>query len=300
MCVNGLFSCADHWDNCKHVIEQKVGREDVMVHASCVNEFQYTFHGIDCCGHRLASEICDIVEKHDSLEEISVIGHSMGGLISRYALGLLYDSESGTLVSGRLKPMHFIAVASPHCGVTAGKSTIQLPLTTWAGSFLQPILSVIGSLVARNFLHASGKQLFGNDRKKGGGPTVLTQLVLDQANMASPPHSHAKHLKKHVKDHSRLSPSQSLLCYSALSKFRTRTSYANTHADVWVTWENASIRESSQLPHLEPELVAKATGVVHEDFWAGNARLETKAADGVGISEMDQFINFGNDLPKNR
>lgn len=39
----------------------------------------------------------------------------MGGLYSRYALGLLYNPETG-LVAG-LQPVSFVCIASPHLGV---------------------------------------------------------------------------------------------------------------------------------------------------------------------------------------
>ena len=46
-----------------------------------------TYHGIDRCGERLAEEVKGYVEAHPALQRISVVGHSMGGLIARYALG---------------------------------------------------------------------------------------------------------------------------------------------------------------------------------------------------------------------
>jgi len=46
-----------------------------------------TYQGIDRCGDRLAEEVRAYVEEHSALQRISVVGHSMGGLIARYALG---------------------------------------------------------------------------------------------------------------------------------------------------------------------------------------------------------------------
>lgn len=48
-----------------------------------------TFDGIDSCGRRLAKELQDCIDANPTLESISVIGHSMGGLIARYTLGRL-------------------------------------------------------------------------------------------------------------------------------------------------------------------------------------------------------------------
>lgn len=47
-----------------------------------------TYEGIDRCGERLAGEVTEYVAIHPDLERISLIGHSMGGLIGRYALGM--------------------------------------------------------------------------------------------------------------------------------------------------------------------------------------------------------------------
>lgn len=46
-----------------------------------------TFDGIDSCGDRLALEIQQKVAEYPSLEKISLLGHSMGGLLVRYAAG---------------------------------------------------------------------------------------------------------------------------------------------------------------------------------------------------------------------
>ena len=41
-----------------------------------------TFDGVDVCGERLAEEIREVVAAHPSLERISLLGHSMGGLMA--------------------------------------------------------------------------------------------------------------------------------------------------------------------------------------------------------------------------
>lgn len=46
-----------------------------------------TYRGIDACGQRLVEEIQECVSKHPNLDRLSIFGHSMGGLIARYALG---------------------------------------------------------------------------------------------------------------------------------------------------------------------------------------------------------------------
>jgi triacylglycerol esterase/lipase EstA (alpha/beta hydrolase family) len=91
-----------------------------------------TYHGIDTCGDRLAAEIQALVNESPSLEYISMMGHSMGGLLVRYAAGKLLEPETGRVAG--LKPMHFITIATPHLGCHAmGESQVQSsPLNvTW-------------------------------------------------------------------------------------------------------------------------------------------------------------------------
>jgi hypothetical protein len=79
-------------------------------------------------------QVHQVVQRKGNLRKISVIAHSLGGLISRYAIGRLYeestseepclnmekhsDQESmyrGGKIAG-LEPMNFIASATPHLG----------------------------------------------------------------------------------------------------------------------------------------------------------------------------------------
>lgn len=84
-----------------------------------------TFEGIDACGERLAAEIKEIAHANPSLRYISMLGHSMGGLMLRYAAGQLYDPGTG-LMAARLEPMHFITMASPHLGCDVeGESQVR-------------------------------------------------------------------------------------------------------------------------------------------------------------------------------
>lgn len=50
-------------------------------------EFLQTYDGIDTCGDRLALETENKVKQYPSLQNISLLGHSMGGLLVRYAAG---------------------------------------------------------------------------------------------------------------------------------------------------------------------------------------------------------------------
>jgi predicted alpha/beta superfamily hydrolase len=77
-----------------------------------------TYGGIDACGGRLAEEISDYIAEHPKLQRLSVFGHSMGGLIARYALGmpsLVYVSSRRCWVNAEKKCVSFYYRKTVRC-----------------------------------------------------------------------------------------------------------------------------------------------------------------------------------------
>ncbi|KAK9842249.1 hypothetical protein WJX81_002631 [Elliptochloris bilobata] len=130
--VNGLFGDVDNWAVVKAKVEARADAADMLLVASTVNSRFKTFEGIDSCGKRLAEEVREYVSQTPGLERISVIGHSMGGLISRYVIGLLYDPNT-ELICG-LRPAHFITLATPHLGCAEVEGPSQVPFMAWMGA----------------------------------------------------------------------------------------------------------------------------------------------------------------------
>uniref|UniRef100_A0A6U3BZN6 DUF676 domain-containing protein n=1 Tax=Paramoeba aestuarina TaxID=180227 RepID=A0A6U3BZN6_9EUKA len=80
-----------------------------------------TTEGVDICGQCLTTEVLKFIAEHEEkvrkgkateLTKISFIGHSMGGLISRFSVGLL--REGGLF--NKLEPISLITLATPHLG----------------------------------------------------------------------------------------------------------------------------------------------------------------------------------------
>eukprot|EP00192_Tetraselmis_astigmatica_P008172 CAMPEP_0117684162 /NCGR_PEP_ID=MMETSP0804-20121206/20908_1 /TAXON_ID=1074897 /ORGANISM="Tetraselmis astigmatica, Strain CCMP880" /LENGTH=640 /DNA_ID=CAMNT_0005495047 /DNA_START=272 /DNA_END=2195 /DNA_ORIENTATION=+ len=226
MLVNGLGGSHKDWAGLRKVMGQSTGLDHMLLHPSPVNAGKRSTDGIDVCGERLANEIRMIVSQVPELESISFIGHSLGGLMSRYAVGLLYDKERGLV--GGLAPKHFITIASPHLGCDKDGDA-QVPLLTWVGAI--PVVghaagkaaksvagSVTGSLFGR-----SGKQLFLKDSDPENGELPIVELLTLDAP-GKPPF------------------------FSALAAFSSRTVYANSWGDVLVGWANSSLRFLHQLP----------------------------------------------------
>ena len=106
-----------------------------------------TTTGVEVGGRKLAEEIQGLKAKYPSLQRISLIGFSLGGLYVRAAAPLIEHLG--------LKPVNFITVASPHCGVRGH------------------VLTLIESAMRLGVLGKTGEDLiFGDSRGRGGMPLL--------------------------------------------------------------------------------------------------------------------------------
>ncbi|PHT50925.1 hypothetical protein CQW23_10672 [Capsicum baccatum] len=97
--VNGIIGSADDW---KYAAKQfvKAYPRDIIVHCSTSNCSRLTFDGVDIMGTRLAEEVLSVIKQHPHLQKISFVGHSLGGLICRYAIAKLYEQKSARRACG--------------------------------------------------------------------------------------------------------------------------------------------------------------------------------------------------------
>ncbi|KAK4801108.1 hypothetical protein SAY86_021595 [Trapa natans] len=208
--------------------------QDLMVHCSNCNPPRLTFDGVDVMGKRLAEEVLSVVKDHPHLKKISFIGHSLGGLVSRYAIARLYgqaltkelsqeNQGSRSLESGNhcpeekftnkiagLEPVNFITSATPHLGSIGHK---QVPV--FCGLQKLEMLAANVSWV----LGRTGKHLFLTDCDDG--KPLLLQMTEDTDN---------------------------LKFMSALQSFKRRVAYANASFDHLVGWSTSSLRHRHELP----------------------------------------------------
>ncbi|CAM0875027.1 unnamed protein product [Alopecurus aequalis] len=250
--VNGIVGSADNWGYAaKHFIKKHP--EDVVVHCSGCNSATRTFDGVDVMGRRLAEEVGDlptadclkthiylvisVVGCRPELEKISFVAHSLGGLVARYAIALLYENETATQTdcheeyekdvndacsnqpTGRckiagLEPINFITFATPHLGTRSHK---QMPLLR--GSYRLEKMAFGMSWIAGR----SGKHLFLKDIEDEK-PPLLLQMVTDYGD---------------------------LHFISALRSFKRRAVYSNICGDFIVGWRTSSIRRQHELPKKE-------------------------------------------------
>lgn len=150
--VHGLHGASTDLIAIKDALE--AANLDIVVHcASCNDGFLFTHDGIDKGGTRLANEICDLLTDKTQITRISIIGHSLGGMYSRYCVGVLH--ERGFFQ--QIKPENLITIATPHVGSRRPPN----------GFFNHAAL-----LVTRNAFSITGKQLMVEDQRTEG-PILL-------------------------------------------------------------------------------------------------------------------------------
>lgn len=123
-----------------------------------------TYDGIDVNGKRVADEILNEVngltdiDTKSRVSKISIVGYSLGGLISRYAIGVLFFQ--GFFDS--IEPVNFITFCSPHVGVLTPGGSITVKLF---------------NLVVPHVLAHSGAEMFLADKKRIDSGRSLPLLV---------------------------------------------------------------------------------------------------------------------------
>ncbi|XP_010693741.2 putative lipase YDL109C [Beta vulgaris subsp. vulgaris] len=259
--VHGILGSAADW---KFGAEQfvKMLPDKVYVHCSEKNGAKLTLDGVDVMAQRLADEVLEIIKDKPNLRKISFVAHSVGGLVARYAIGILYQpSLCGNVVDsstnnshenargtiGGLEAVNFITVATPHLGSRGNK---QVPFLFG----LTAIEKVAGRVIHWIF-RRTGRHLFLTDGNDEGKPPLLKRMVEDNS------------------EH----------CFiSALRAFRRRVAYSNVGYDHIVGWRTSCIRRRSELPKWEDSLNEKYPHVVHEEFCEAREPIET-------VSEEDHI-----------
>ena len=122
-----------------------------------------TNHGIDVCGALIAKEMKQIIREHN-VTKLSCVGHSMGGLTLRYALGILNTDR----VLENVELVSFITLATPHL------SSIAWERMLW---HIAPVAKSIG--VPSLLMGPTGKQLFLQDVDDYNRIPLLERMASD-------------------------------------------------------------------------------------------------------------------------
>ncbi|KAL2834984.1 putative serine esterase-domain-containing protein [Aspergillus cavernicola] len=164
LCVlaHGLWGNASHMGAIASGLRERYGEDRLHILISERNTGNLTYDGIEVCGERLAHEIEEALETIGAdghkIKKLSVVGYSLGGLIARYALGLLYARG----LFDEIEPVGFTTFASPHLGVRAPVRGAQNLLFNGLGS---------------RTISISGKQMFLTDSFRDTGKPLLSVLA---------------------------------------------------------------------------------------------------------------------------
>ncbi|KAJ5690230.1 hypothetical protein N7462_004622 [Penicillium macrosclerotiorum] len=160
--VHGLWGKPSHLDFIAEVLREQYGEDRLYTLCAAENSGNFTYDGIEVGGERVVREVEDTLEKLEAqgqkITKISVVGYSLGGLIARYAIGLL--QAHGWL--DRVEPMNFTTFASPHVGVrTPAKG---MGTNIWNG-------------LGPRMVSMSGQQMFMVDTFRDTGRPLLSLLA---------------------------------------------------------------------------------------------------------------------------
>eukprot|EP00879_Flechtneria_rotunda_P012727 GHRR01013291.1.p1 GENE.GHRR01013291.1~~GHRR01013291.1.p1 ORF type:complete len:777 (+),score=287.73 GHRR01013291.1:426-2756(+) len=281
-----------NWDAVSEQLKQHLDAEHTLLYPSTANARFATYDGIDVCGGRLAEEVRHVVAQQQSLQRISVIAHSMGGLMARYAIGVLYNPSNNSIIG--LEPAHFVSLATPHCGCDSD-GVAQVPFIGWTGGLpllgqqLFRFLQGISGPTAAMLFKRTGQQFFLLDGKQMAQEQQSTQPQQQQDRQSQLQASFSSAQSSRTSGHNGSDsdshcsayddstaglpvllqmtqdcPDRGLYFYSGLSAFKTRTCYANIDGDHLVGFANSSIRRLADLPPLPPAM-STAKGVVLDD-----------------------------------
>ncbi|OAQ98621.1 hypothetical protein LLEC1_02094, partial [Akanthomyces lecanii] len=147
--VHGLWGNPEHMRNIAKCLRDQYSRDELYLLLAKRNTGSFTYDGVERGGERVCAEIEEELRSIEAaggnITKLSIIGYSLGGLVSRYTVGLLY--AKGILDS--MECMNFCTFASPHLGV-------RTPLRGWYNH--------IWNVVGARTLSMSGQQLFTTDR----------------------------------------------------------------------------------------------------------------------------------------
>ncbi|KAI5951885.1 hypothetical protein KGF54_004960 [Candida jiufengensis] len=119
--VHGVWGNSSHLSYLEKTINEEIkplNGEKLHVHKTGSHSGYLTYDGIDVNGKRITDEILqqtnDLNLQGDKVIKISIIGYSLGGLISRYAIGILQSKN----YFENIEPINFVTFCTPHIGVS--------------------------------------------------------------------------------------------------------------------------------------------------------------------------------------
>ncbi|KXL45517.1 hypothetical protein M433DRAFT_134618 [Acidomyces richmondensis BFW] len=160
--IHGLWGNPVHLKHIRDALASEYEGRGLYIFTPKSNSDQHTYDGIEVGAERITHEIetklRSIEKAGGHIEKMSIVGYSLGGLVSRYIVGLLYSNG----VFQRIQPVNFTTFATPHLGVRTPK--LGYRAQTW---------NFLGSKT----LSTSGQQMFLADDFRGTGRPLLAIMA---------------------------------------------------------------------------------------------------------------------------
>ncbi|CAK9435392.1 uncharacterized protein LODBEIA_P01190 [Lodderomyces beijingensis] len=119
--VHGIWGNSSHLAYIEKQLNEHIKPTDgskLLVHKTGSHSGYLTYDGIDVNGKRICDEIREEVQmvqnEGNRVTKFSIVGYSLGGLISRYAIGILYSQG----FFKEVEPINFVTFCTPHIGVS--------------------------------------------------------------------------------------------------------------------------------------------------------------------------------------
>ncbi|KAF7356616.1 DUF676-domain-containing protein [Mycena venus] len=146
--VHGMWGNPGHLAELNRIAKETIPDPNLHILLAETNKEDSTYDGIDWGGERVAEEIVAEVEKLKqegrTVTKFSITGYSLGGLVSRYVVGILRQRGFFENVT----PVNFNTIATPHLGLP------RYP------SFFSSLASVLGP----KLLSRTGEQFYCVDK----------------------------------------------------------------------------------------------------------------------------------------
>ncbi|CUM62976.1 uncharacterized protein PRCAT00000536001 [Priceomyces carsonii] len=126
--IHGLWGGPNHMSTIERSIKEllpECSKEIIVTLKPSSFRFWKTYDGLKYNSQRIIQEIFYEIEilkqnKNYRVDKISIIGYSLGGLLSRYVIGMLNDLN----VYSKIEPVFFTTFATPHVGIEFFKENV--------------------------------------------------------------------------------------------------------------------------------------------------------------------------------
>jgi pimeloyl-ACP methyl ester carboxylesterase len=283
--VHGLHGDPGDFDFLTRQIRARFG--DAAVVIAPRNRLLETHEGVERCAERVLDATLAALRAHEDVAALSVVGHSLGGLIGRYLIGLL--ETHGVLA--RVRPLVFASLASPHLGS-------RQHARVWP--------SVLADKFAELGLQRTGRQLFlldvpgvegqseepASDDEEGEakGESRRREARDAQGAVDKDQSGEAGAPSMEDSDACLLQLTQGPFV-AGLARFHVRAAYANSRGDYSVHYSTAALRARNPFAAIAdhnalPRVAGYSTIIDYAAFRANesNAEAVARAERGVPLS----------------